>query len=393
MTVALSEIAVAIESGFACGKEKLIPDGLPHIRPFNISDSTALDLTTLYRVPFEEAPNGRAELRTGDILFNNTNSVELVGKTALVADALEAGFSNHMTRIRLDQERAEPAYVAAFLNKLWRDRYFEARATRWVSQAAFNGDALRRLAIPLPPIEEQRRIAAALDRAARLVKLHKQAAAKTRDLIPALFIDMFGDPATNPKGWPVLPLSGVIGSVQGGKNLQAGDDGDSPYRILKVSAVTRGEYAEAESKPAPADLEPPAHHIVKRGDLLFSRANTYELVGASALVEETDGATLLPDKLWRLVPAESIEPLFLWALLQSKDVRHLLSEASSGTSGSMRNISQAKLLALRLPIPPHPQQKTFSRCATAMRGMASSARTSVASAEELQRVLLSEVFT
>lgn len=108
--VILDELMTSDEAGFACSKSRLVANGLRHLRPFNINDDGQLDLTQIYCVSPSEAPRGKAVIEMGDVLFNNTNSAELVGKSALVTERLEAGFSNHMTRIRLDRNRIEPAY-------------------------------------------------------------------------------------------------------------------------------------------------------------------------------------------------------------------------------------------------------------------------------------------
>jgi len=71
---------------------------------------------------------------------------------------------------------------------------------------------------------------------------------------------MFGDPGTNPKGWPCVALRDLIVRIHGGKNIEAGE-GTSTYRILKVSAVTSGQFDPSEAKPAPDDYVPPADHL------------------------------------------------------------------------------------------------------------------------------------
>lgn len=225
------------------------------------------------------------------------------------------------------------------------------------------------LEMPLPAMAEQQRIVDLLSRAESIVRLRRQAQQKAAELIPAIFVDMFGDPATNPKGWPLRTVRELVARFEGGKNLQAASEGSTEYRILKVSAVTSGEYIEAESKPTPDGYEPPQNHIVRNGDMLFSRANTEELVGATAVVRETNGRTLLPDKLWRFVWAERVEQAFMHALFQSAHVRKELGKLSSGTSASMRNISQAKLFELRLPLPPFAEQRAFTRHAEALQSI------------------------
>jgi len=229
-----------------------------------------------------------------------------------------------------------------------------------VAQPNINSKILKSLLVPVPPLEEQRRIVDILKRADGIRRLRKQAQDTARQLIPALFVEIFGDPATNPKGWPIRKISEFVERFEGGKNLKAGSDTPDNCRILKVSAVTSGVYIESESKPAPNGYAPPEPHYVREGDLLFSRANTEALVGATALVDATNGKTLLPDKLWRFVWAEEIEPIYIYALFQNPHVRQELSKLSTGTSASMRNISQGKLRVLKLPIAPIEEQKRFA---------------------------------
>ena len=188
-----------------------------------------------------------------------------------------------------------------------------------------------------------------LDRAAEIRRRADTARAKARAIIPALFLDTFGDPATNPKGWPVVELGDVIASITGGKNIEAGN-GTSKYRIMKVSAVTSGVFKAHEAKPAPDDHIPAEDHHVRDGDFLFSRANTSELVGAVAIAHDVPAGLLLPDKIWRIEwTPERMEPRYAYSLLRSSEIRRIFAVIGSGTSGSMKNISQAKLV--RVPIP------------------------------------------
>ncbi len=251
---------------------------------------------------------------------------------------------------------------------------------------------LKEISVPKPGIAEQQRIVDILSRAEGIVRLRRDAEKKIAELIPALFLDMFGDPATNPKGWPVRKVSDFVSRFEGGKNIQAGSEGGSPYRILKVSAVTSGVYLESESKPSPDGYSPPASHIVRVGDMLFSRANTEELVGATAIVESTDGKTLLPDKLWRFVWSEPVESAYMHALFQSVDVRGELGKLSSGTSASMRNISQGKLFELALPIAPFEKQKDFADKSAMIRSIQSQQSAATAKAQATFDALLAQVF-
>lgn len=246
--------------------------------------------------------------------------------------------------------------------------------------------------IPLPPLDEQRRIVGLLDRATEIRRRADAARAKARAIIPALFLDMFGDPATNPKGWPVHPLDNAIARISGGKNIEAGN-GTSPYRILKVSAVTSGYFCQDESKPAPDDYAPPADHLVRKGDFLFSRANTSELVGAVAIVGHDVRGLLLPDKVWRIEwRPDVIAPHFAYSLLRSAEVRRIFAQVASGTSSSMKNISQTKLVAIEVPLPPLPLQNAFAEQVQRLEATARALDAAAAKAEAMAAGLSAEVF-
>jgi type I restriction enzyme, S subunit len=255
-----------------------------------------------------------------------------------------------------------------------------------------NQKNLATLCVPVPPLDEQRHIVDILSRAEGLVRLRREAQRKAAEIIPALFLDMYGDPATNPKGWPILPVRNFVERFEGGKNLQAGEDGASEYRILKVSAVTSGSYIESEAKSAPHDYTPPKSYVVKKGDLLFSRANTEQLVGATALVDSTNGKTLLPDKLWRFVWSQPVSSLYMYALFQSRSVREELGRLSTGTSASMRNISQAKLFNLKLPIAPIEKQRQFAEQVEQIRSIQTQQSIAARKAETVFDALLARMF-
>lgn len=248
------------------------------------------------------------------------------------------------------------------------------------------------MAIPLPPLHEQRRIVGLLDRAVEIRRRADAARAKARAIIPALFLDTFGDPATNPKGWPIVELGDVIARITGGKNIEAGN-GTSKYRIMKVSAVTSGIFKAHEAKPAPDDHIPADDHHVRVGDFLFSRANTSELVGAVAIADNVPAGLLLPDKIWRIewTPTR-IEPRYAYSLLRSSEIRRIFAVIGSGTSGSMKNISQAKLVRVPIPLPPLAIQTAFAEQTHRLESLARHLDAAAAKAEAMAAALSAEVF-
>jgi type I restriction enzyme S subunit len=157
--VSIEQIAKLVASGFPSGQHNQNAKGVPHIRPMNIDRDGRLDLSLLKYVE-GEIPR---ELKKGDVLFNNTNSPELIGKTTAVLVDVRLAYSNHMTRIRLE-DGLNPTFVARQLHFLWMCGYFRHRCVNHVNQASISADPLSEtVPVLLPPVGEQERIANALD--------------------------------------------------------------------------------------------------------------------------------------------------------------------------------------------------------------------------------------
>ena len=329
-------------------------------------------------------------LKPGDILVSRM--ADPIGRACIFpGDSKPCVAVVDICVIRPDPNIADAGWLKYAINSQHFRGIVESRVVG-ATRLRISGKNLRSICLRIPSLSEQRRIVDLLSRAEGIVRLRREAVKKAAELIPALFVDMFGDPATNPKGWPIRKVSDFVSRFEGGKNILAGSENGSPYRILKVSAVTSGAYRETESKPSPDGYSPPVSHIVRAGDMLFSRANTEELVGATAIVERTDGKTLLPDKLWRFVWNEPMEQAYMHALFQSIHVRRELGKLSSGTSASMRNISQSKLFGLSLPIASFADQKYFAENVAAIRSIQSQQSAALVRATAAFDALLAKCF-
>lgn len=159
----LGEVA-EFQSGFAVSKTKSISQGVPHLRTFNIDTSGKLNLSEFIYLPENLVNKNCFGLKKGDILFNNTNSKELVGKSSIAEEDLPYAFSNHLTRIRSYQEKVLPRWMLFVLINLWQRGYFLHYSVKWIGQAGFSSDKLKSLKIPVPEIEKQKRIVAKLEK-------------------------------------------------------------------------------------------------------------------------------------------------------------------------------------------------------------------------------------
>lgn len=170
-SVTVGEVADSVKSGFASGDHNRHGDGVPHLRPMNIGRDGELTLTDLRYV---EDSDG-ARLQRGDILFNNTNSSELVGKTTWIDVDREFAFSNHMTRVRVTKG-VSSQFVARQLHHMWARGTFRLLCNNHVSQASISTRTLaEEVEILLPPLDEQRRIVDKIEELTVRSKRAKQA--------------------------------------------------------------------------------------------------------------------------------------------------------------------------------------------------------------------------
>lgn len=156
----LGDIIRDIRSGFSSGEHNSQGIGTPHLRPMNIDRQGRIVLDDVRYI----SPNNDLRLAPGDVLFNNTNSQELVGKTAPIVEQADWAFSNHMTRLR-PPSGISHRFVAYQLHFLWLAGYFRYRSTQHVNQASISTQTLART-VPLivPPSAEQLRIVAEIEK-------------------------------------------------------------------------------------------------------------------------------------------------------------------------------------------------------------------------------------
>ncbi len=159
--VKLGEIADKINPGFPSGKHNKESQGVPHLRPMNINVKGKIDFSVVKYVQ----PDSYDSLLRGDVLFNNTNSPELLGKTSYIKDDTNYAYSNHMTRIRFNVSLLNPAWISYNLHNLFLSGFFKMNCTHHVNQASINSTFLsEKVPTPLPPLAEQRRIVAEVER-------------------------------------------------------------------------------------------------------------------------------------------------------------------------------------------------------------------------------------
>lgn len=236
--------------------------------------------------------------------------------------------------------------------------------TAFVTVKHLSAKKLKTIKIPVPPLETQHKIVAILEKAEETKKLRAQADELTQQFLQSLFIEMIGDPAINPKGWDTIKIADLVKSIEAGWSVNGEHrfKEKNEYGVLKVSAVTKGIFLPEEHKAIKPGTVLKKVVTPEKGDVLFSRANTLELVGATCLIRENYTELLLPDKIWKInLNKNLILPEVFKFILSTPSMRGEISKKSTGTSGSMYNISMAKLKLIHIPIPTLEIQYKFSK--------------------------------
>ena len=312
-----------------------------------------------------------------------------VGKTA-VADR-ELCFSQDVTGI-VPPKACLDAFFLAWLLASRKQRLLTLNQGSTIS--GITRKALSEQLIPVPPLSEQQRIVAMLQEAESVRRLRAQADQLTNEIIPALFVSMFGDPERNPHHWPVRKLGTLLrGTPQNGLYKPAEAYGEGTP-IIRIGDFYDGRFVDAArlQRLRVSDAER-ANYGVNNGEVLVNRVNSMEHLGKSVLVAGLTEPTVFESNMMRLVPdlAEMI-PEYLIEFLQTPAallrLRRRAKEAVNQAS-----VNQGDLLSLQVPLPPVALQENFRTAWEALRTARSANGDADGKATELFSSLLAHAFS
>lgn len=261
---------------------------------------------------------------------------------------------------------------------------------------AITQSKLVELILPLPSFEDQLHIAHLLTQAETLIARRKESIRLLDEYLKSVFLEMFGDPVRNEKGFQKVAFGDHIIEIKAGSSYggeQSDDLHDDEMGVLKVSAVTWGTFNPKEFKVVKKVHLRGETISPLKGDLLFSRANTRELVGATCLVDADYPKLFLPDKLWKLrLNRKILRNDYIHFLFSNNSFKQTLTREASGTSGSMLNISMDKLRRIKIPLPEMVDQITFSNVRVQTEILKSQYRQSLQELENLYGSLSQRAF-
>lgn len=247
--------------------------------------------------------------------------------------------------------------------------------------------------VPVPPMAEQLRIVDLMSRAENIVRMRREAEQKAKEIIPALFLDMFGDPATNPRGWRTTTLGEVVADGPQNGLYKHADTYGSGTPILRIDGFYDGRVRPmAEWKRLRLDPTEAKRFRLTEGDIVVNRVNSPEYLGKSAIVPRLEEPAVYESNMMRLsVSRERVLPEFLIAYLQTAVARSaLIKNAKHAINQS--SINQGDVKSVLVYLPPMSDQAAFRARAADGQSLEDQQGRATEQAKDTFRSLLAGVF-
>lgn len=356
INVQVKDVTKSLSSGFACNKSFETTDGYVHLRTHNISTSGCLNFDQMIKVSHEKIDEKKSKIFKGEILFNNTNSKELVGKTAYVDQDYDFAFSNHLTRI-VPNDKVHSKFLVYWLVSLQTSGYFNQICKKWIGQAGVNNTVLKGLSVPLPSKEEQKRIVEKLDALLTRIDTAIEHLQQSVTLADALFessqSEIFNDVLSNYQHSTIDEICIVTSS----KRIFKADYVESGipfYRTKEIVDLSKGKNISTElfiDKEKFSEICG-KFGAPKKGDLLFSAVGT---IGVMWIVDEREFYFKDGNLLW-LKDMNGVTPEYLKSAI-SAVLTEKIKDRSQGAA--YKAISITNLKAFEIPLPSIEEQKSI----------------------------------
>jgi type I restriction enzyme, S subunit len=356
--VAVKDMADSIQYGHTASAVER-KDGPRFLRITDIQDGR-VDWSAVPSCDIAKPDIPKYRLSSGDLVFARTGAT--TGKSFLIGDCPEAVFASYLIRVRVSAD-VDSRYLSAFFQSPDYWRQIEG-GKRGIGQPNVNGTVLGEVQFPVPPLPEQRRIVAEIEK--QFTRLEAAAAALRRvqanlKRYRAAVLKAACEGrlvASEDKDWNIDSLGNVLVSIEAGKSFKCEERPPTPSEIgvVKVSAVTWGTYNDLESKTCLDPDRVEKRFLVRPGDFLFSRANTIQLIGACVIAQKVTLQVMLSDKILRFRFSSAVNPSWVLYWLRSDFGRSEIERLATGNQESMRNIGQERIRQIAIKLPPLAEQ-------------------------------------
>ena len=321
-----------------------------YLRISDIGDDGRAHLTSPKYVSHDVADIDKYGLEFGDVVIARSGTV---GRSFVYKGSDKPWvFASYMIRFRPDKKAIVPDYLKFYMQSPYYWHHIQS-LSRVVAQPNINSRELSSLEIPLPPIQEQQRIVDILRQADELRQLREQANKKAEELLPAIFLDMFGDPVVNPKGWN-KKLFGKVGELDRGKSKHRPRDaahlygGHYPFIQTGDVANSNGWITEYTQTYSEAGLE--QSRLWPKGTLCITIAAN---IAKSAILTFE---ACFPDSIVGFTPSQDVTTEYVREWLNQ--IQGRLEAAAP--QAAQKNINLGILRELEIPCPPKTLQEKFT---------------------------------
>ncbi|HGS4778710.1 TPA: restriction endonuclease subunit S [Vibrio cholerae] len=271
--------------------------------------------------------------------------------------------NQHIFNVLIDESLVRKDYFRLAMNAKLDE--IIAQAHGGVGLQHITKGKLEAVKIPLPPLETQKKIAAVLEKADQLRKDCKLLEQELNSLAQSVFIDMFGDPVTNPKGWEIVTIGDLLLSANYGTSEKASTE-KKKYPVLRMNNITyEGNWDFSSLKYMDMSEDDEDKYLVESGDILFNRTNSKELVGKTAVYREATPMAYA-GYLVRARCNELAHPEYISSFMNSRFTKKTLQSMCKSIVG-MANINAKEFQKISVAKPPIELQQEFARRVEAIR--------------------------
>ena len=295
----------------------------------------------------------RSQLKNGDILFSIAGAI---GRVAIVTEEmLPANTNQALAIIRITNEEVYLPYIKLILTSPIVKDQFEKKK-QGVAQLNLSLKDINEISIPLPNIEKQIELAELFGKVANVITKRNEEIKSLDELIKARFVELFGDPIKNPKGWEVVTIGDIVTDVRYGTSNPAVEGGRYPY--LRMNNLTvEGHLDLKDLKYIDISDDEIEKYVVRKGDILFNRTNSIELVGKTAVFDLSEDM-VIAGYIIRVRLTEKMLPEVLSQYLNMEAIKDILRGMAKGAV-NQANINAQELQSIKVYIPEMELQKQF----------------------------------
>ncbi|SDI01732.1 type I restriction enzyme, S subunit [Flavobacterium omnivorum] len=355
------------------------------MRSNNIKKAS-IDLDDLVYVKANKV-NKKQFLLKGDILITaSTGSIKIIGKNAFCEENINASFGAFCKVVRAKNVHS------SYLKHLFQSPQYFSYIQNVVNGSNINNiknEHINNFKIPLPSPEIQNKIAQILDDAAALRNKTELLIKEYDVLAQSIFLDMFGDPVTNKFRFPKGTIRDLVKEAKYGTSEKAGDEGQ--YQYLRMNNLTYAGYMDYSSMKYVNIPDKDLHkYLVEKGDLLFNRTNSKDLVGKTSIFDSSE-PMVIAGYLIRVRFNQKANPFFVRAYLNSKYGKLVLRNMCKSIVG-MANINAQELQNIMILHPPIELQNQFAEKIALIEKQKELAKQELKESEDLFNCLLQKAF-